>query len=469
MSQQNQQAAPSPLKRALQAIEALQGQLDAVTQKQREPIAVIGMACRFPGGADTPEKFWQLLRNQVDAVVEMPRARRLDASLQEHAPESLSPLWGGFLAHVDTFDAPFFGISPREAKLMDPQQRLLLEVGWEALEAAQIVPERLFNQPTGVFIGMCVAEYAHLLLHDQLHASGESQADDKLYRMTGSGLSVAAGRLAYTFGFRGPAVVVDTACSSSLVAVHQACQSLRTGECNLALAGGVNLILFDNWAPTPDDRMNAPDGRCKTFDAAADGFGRGEGCGVVVLKRLSDALADGDPILAVIRGSAVNQDGRSSGLSAPSGPSQQEVMQQALRVAGVKPEQVGYIEAHGTGTTLGDPIEIGAINALFGKRTDPLWVGSVKTNFGHLEGAAGIAGLIKLVLSLHHGEIAPHLHFQHPNPYIDWEDSPVQVPTERTPWPGGERIGGISSFGISGTNAHIVLASAPHSEDAVDA
>ncbi|MCB0124867.1 MAG: type I polyketide synthase, partial [Caldilineaceae bacterium] len=274
---------------------------------------------------------------------------------------------------------------------------------------------------------------------------------------------------AYTFGLRGPAVVVDTACSSSLVAVHQACQSLRAGECNLALTGGVNLILFDNWAPTPDDRMNAPDGRCKTFDAAADGFGRGEGCGVVVLKRLSDALADGDPILAVIRGSAVNQDGRSSGLSAPSGPSQQEVIQQALRNAGVKPAQVGYIEAHGTGTTLGDPIEIGAINALFGKRADPLWVGSVKTNFGHLEGAAGIAGLIKLVLSLHHGEIAPHLHFQHPNPYIDWEDSPVQVPTERTPWPGNERIGGISSFGISGTNAHIVLAAAPQAAGETDA
>ncbi|MCX6047085.1 MAG: polyketide synthase, partial [Chloroflexi bacterium] len=452
MSQEtNSQAALMP--RIMRALDKATAQLEEIKYKASEPIAILGMGCRFPGGSDTPEQFWQLLARGTDAVIEMPRPRR-------HATgAALSACYGGFLAEIDHFDPTFFGISPRETVWMDPQQRLLLEVGWEALEAAYLVPATLFNSVTGVFVGLCSYDYALRTRYQQINSP-----QDELHQMTGMALSVAAGRLAYTFGFTGPAVVVDTACSASLVAVHQACQSLRQRECQIALAGGVNLIMDDQWATgraAAADRMFAVDGRCKTFDAAANGFGRGEGCGMVVLKRLSDAQAAGDPILAIIRGSMVNQDGRSSGLSAPSGPAQQTVIRQALRNAGVEPAQVGYIEAHGTGTALGDPIEIGALNAVFGKRTEPLWVGSVKTNFGHLEGAAGIANLIKAVLVLQHGQIPPHLHFQNPNPYIDWAESPVQIPQRMTDWPSERRIAGVSSFGISGTNAHIILEEAP--------
>ncbi|MCX6049753.1 MAG: beta-ketoacyl synthase N-terminal-like domain-containing protein, partial [Chloroflexi bacterium] len=439
------------LQQSAMTVQKLKTRLNAYS----EPIAIIGMGCRFPGDSHNPELFWQLLAQGRDAVMPMPVDRRSGPSHQTASP----PYAGGFLAQVDRFDAAFFGISPRETNLMDPQQRLLLEVGWEALENAALVPEALFNSLTGLFIGMSSYDYATLIQEQAIDS-----AQDELYQVTGIAPSVAAGRLAYTFGFTGPAVVVDTACSASLVAVHQACQSLRQRECHLALAGGVHLILSDRWAASgsqTEGSMFALDGRCKTFDAAADGFGRGEGCGLVVLKRLSDAQADGDTILAVIRGSAINQDGRSSGLSAPSGPSQQAVIRQALQNAGLEPDQVGYIEAHGTGTKLGDPIEIGALNAVFGRRADPLWVGSVKTNFGHLEGAAGIAGLIKVVLGLQHGQIPPNLHFHQPNPYIDWHNAPIQIPVALLDWPSDKKIAGISSFGISGTNAHIVVEGMP--------
>ena len=447
------------MKDAVQKIKQLQTQLDTVTQKQTEPIAIIGMGCRFPGSSNNPEQYWQLLAQGIDGVTLMPAARR---AFPEYAA-SLPPCYGGFLERIDTFDPAFFRISPREARIMDPHQRLLLETSWEALESAGLVPDSLFNSLTGVFIGLCNFEYGVYMSHQE-----RLTAEDEMHMITGLTLSASAGRLAYTFGFTGPAFVVDTACSSSLVALHQACQSLRAGECHLALAGGVNLLVNDFGLANGDgaaDRMHALDGRCKTFDAAANGFGRGEGCGMVVLKRLADAQADGDTILALIRGSMVNQDGRSSGFSAPSGPSQQTVIRQALQKAGVEPQQVSYIEAHGTGTTLGDPIEIGALNAVFRKRSEPLWVGSVKTNFGHLEGAAGVASVIKTVLAFQHGQIPPHLNFHTPNPYIDWEGSPVRIPTTLTEWQptsaANTRIAGISSFGISGTNAHVILAEAP--------
>ncbi|MEM7125068.1 MAG: SDR family NAD(P)-dependent oxidoreductase [Chloroflexota bacterium] len=451
--------------RIIQALDEATSQLEELKYKEREPIAILGVGCRFPGDSDTPEQFWQLLANGVDAVVNMPNHRRADSASAGQATDDRASAWyGGFLTQVDQFEPEFFGISPRETNLMDPQQRLLLEVSWEALESAGLVPESLLHSPTGVFVGICNSDYSWLLHSQKVHAP-----QDELYLTTGAAQSVAAGRLAYSFGFTGPAVAVDTACSSSLVALHQACQSLRQNECNLALAGGVNLILNEQWVTEgvhAEDRLHASDGRCKTFDAAANGFGRGEGCGMVVLKRLSDAKADGDPILAVIRGSMVNQDGRSSGLSAPSGPSQQSVIQKALNNAELNPEQISYIEAHGTGTTLGDPIEIGALNAVFGRRKTPLWIGSVKTNFAHLEGAAGIAGLIKVLLSIQHGQIPPHLHLKNPNPYIDWNESIIQVPLALTDWPAGERTAGISSFGISGTNAHIIVQEASSDESA---
>jgi 3-oxoacyl-(acyl-carrier-protein) synthase/acyl carrier protein len=416
-----------------------------------EPIAVIGMACRFPGRSATPEAFWDLLQEGRDGVIPLPAARRGGRTTP-------APL-GGFLERVDGFDAAFFGIAPREAVAMDPQQRLLLEVGWEALEGAGLRPEPLAQQPVGVFVGSSSNDYA-LLTH--AHAVESAQAE--LHRITGLSQASLAGRLAYVLGFTGPALQIDTACSSSLVAMHQASQSLRLGECDLALAGGVNLILNEGWvaeAVAAEDRLHAQDGRCRTFDAAANGFGRGEGCGLLVLKRLADAERDGDPIVGVIRGSMVNQDGRSSGYSAPSGPAQQAVVRQALRQAGVSPAQVGYVEAHGTGTTLGDPIEVGALTAVFAEREEPLWVGSVKSNIAHLEGAAGVAGVIKVLLGLQRGVIPPNLHFVQPNPYIDWASSPIQVPVAPTAWPAERRIAGVSSFGISGTNAHVVVAEAP--------
>ncbi len=453
----------SPIKRALLEIRELRAQVETLEQAQNEPVAIIGVGLRFPGGAVDAETFWQLLRDGVDTVIDIP-SERWDIQ-QFYDPDPAKPgkmttRYGTFLADIDRFDAAFFGISPREATSMDPQQRILLETTWEAVENAGLAPERLFNTQTGVFVGIANNDYFRMVVRDL------EKIDT--YASTGGTLSVASGRIAYLLGLRGPAISIDTACSSSLTAVHLACQSLHSKECNLALAGGVNLIL------TPEANINfskatgmmAHDGRCKTFDAAADGYVRGEGSAMIVLKRLSDALADGDNILAVVRGSAINQDGRSSGLTAPNGPSQEAVIRAALANAGVEPRQVSYVETHGTGTSLGDPIEVQALGAVYGQDRDParpLQIGSVKTNVGHLEAAAGIAGLLKAVIALQHGYIPPHLHFKTPNPHIAWADYPLAIPTQGMDWEpvDGRRIAGVSSFGFSGTNAHVILEEVP--------
>ncbi|MGQ3195996.1 MAG: SDR family NAD(P)-dependent oxidoreductase [Hydrogenophaga sp.] len=455
-------AALSPLKRAFLALEDAQSRLAAMERAAREPIAVIGLGCRVPGGGNDADSFWRLMRDGVDAIGPTPADRWDMDALYDADPEvpgRIATRQGGFLGPVDQFDAGFFGIAPREAQGMDPQQRLLLEVSWEALENAGQAPDRLEGSRTGVYVGVTASDYAYMQL-----MSGDRSLLDAHFT-SGMAHSIVSGRLSYLLGLQGPSLTLDTACSSSLVAVHLACQALRSGECRMALAGGVNLILSpDLYIALSHSRMLAPDGRCKTFDASADGFARGEGCGMVVLKRLSDAQADGDRVLAVIRGSAVNQDGPSSGLTAPNGPAQEAVIREALARAGVAPHEVGLVEAHGTGTQLGDPLEVQALGAVFGKeREQPLWLASVKTNIGHLEAAAGITGLIKLVLSLQHREIPAHLHFKTPSPHIPWADHALRVPTEHTPWQpiGGRRIAGVSSFGFSGTNAHVVLEEAP--------
>ncbi|HTN88888.1 MAG TPA: SDR family NAD(P)-dependent oxidoreductase [Sorangium sp.] len=422
-----------------------------------EPIAVVGLSCRFPGGGDHPDALWDALKRGVDAIQPIPATRWPADAIPGDLPGTR---WAGLLDAVDGFDARFFGISPREATSLDPQQRLLLEVAWEALEDAGHPPERLMGSRTGVFVGMAAQDYQHRV------AALDVQELD-VYCATGTWASTAAGRLSYVFGLEGPSMTVDTACSSSLVALHLACQSLRSGESDLALAGGVSLILSPlTMCLVGQTQALAPDGRCRTFDAGASGYVRAEGCGVVVLKRLSDAQRDGDRIWALVRGSAVNQDGRSAGLTAPSVLAQQALVRKALESAGVAPSQVGYIEAHGTGTSLGDPIELQALAEVLGRpRPDglPCWLGSVKTNLGHLEAASGVAGFIKAVLSLHHGAIPRHLHFQTLNPRISLEGTPFAIPVAEVPWPPGEapRIAGVSSFGISGTNAHVVLEEAP--------
>lgn len=451
----------SPLKQAFLKLEEMQSKLEAMERRQTEPIAIIGMACRFPGGANDPESFWQLCKSGVDAIQEVP-SDRWDLNTYYHpAPETPGKIYtrrGGFLEQVDEFDASFFGLAPREVVSLDPQQRLLLEVSWEALENAAQAPDRLSGSSSGVFVGINSDDYK------QLHLTSGEVSDLNAYTFTGNTSSVAAGRLSYFLGLQGPTLSVDTACSSSLVAVHLAIMSLRAGECRLALAGGVNLMLSEHLNIVLC-RMQAlsADGCCKTFDAGADGYGRGEGCGVVVLKRLRDAVADNDNILALIRGTAINHDGKSSGLTVPNGLAQQRLISAALANAKVEPTQVSYVEVHGTGTALGDPIEVEALAAVLGKGRrshQPLALGSVKTNIGHLEAAAGIAGLIKVVLAMQHGELSPHLHLKKLNPAISWEELPVVIPTELTSWPSADRqrrLAGVSSFGMSGTNAHVVL------------
>ncbi len=451
----------SPRRLALLAA-GLEERLNAVEQARNEPIAVIGMGCRFPGGASSPQAFWDLLLSGRDAISEIPRDRwNIDDYYDTDAdkPGKMATRWGGFVEGHDRFDAPFFGISPREAASMDPQQRMLLEVTWEALEHAATAPEKLAGSKTGVFVGMCNADYARLRL-------GGSPERIDAYVATGSAPSIAAGRISYVLDLRGPSIAIDTSCSSSLVAVHLACQSLRSGDCSLALTGGSNSILAPETTITLSrSHMMAPDGRCKAFDASADGFVRGEGCGILVLKRLSDALRDHDRILGVIRGSAVGQDGRSSGLTAPNGPAQENVMREAMAAAGVQPSEPGYLEAHGTGTSLGDPIEVRALGRVLGEGRSPdhpLLLGSVKTNIGHLESAAGVAGIIKVILAFEHRTIPPHLHLKTINPHITL-DFPCRIPTSATPWEPakGPRIAGVSSFGFSGTNAHIILEEPP--------
>lgn len=449
-----------PPQRVMLLAAQLQARVDALENQRVEPIAIVGMSCRFPGGANSPEAFWDLLKNGVDAISEIPADRWNIDEYYDPDPEKpgkMSTRYGGFLRDVDLFDAHFFSIAPREATGLDPQQRMLLELTWEALERAGQSPDKLMDSQTGVFVGISGNDYFHLQKE-----TGIENID--AYLASGNAHSIASGRLSYTFGLRGPSFPVDTACSSSLVATHLAVQSLRSGECRMAVVGGVNLILTPETTITLSKaHMLSPDGRCKAFDSRADGFVRSEGGGVILLKRLSDAIADGDHILALVRGSAVNQDGRSNGLTAPNGPSQEDVIRAALTSGRITPQQVSYVEAHGTGTSLGDPIEVQALAAVLGEnRADPLMIGSVKTNLGHLESAAGIAGLIKTVLMLQHEQIPPHLHLQNPNPHIPWSELPITIPTQLTPWTNdGETFAGISSFGFSGTNSHIILSTAP--------
>ena len=418
-------------------------------EQLNDPIAIIGMGCRFPGSS-SPEDFWRILQNGNDAITAVPSGR-WDSSQYPSATRH-----GGFLDTIDLFDPLFFGISPREAECMDPQQRLLLEVTREALESAFLPPDTLAGTKTGVFVGISSHDYAD-----------RQRGELAFYLGTGNAQSIAANRISYTFDLRGPSLSVDTACSSSLVAVHQACQSLRHGESDTAIVGGVNIILSPDLSCIFSQAgMLAENGRCKTFDASADGYVRGEGCGVVILKRLSDALADGNPILASIRGSAVNQDGRSNGLTAPNGISQQAVIRAALTNGKIHPDQVGYVEAHGTGTFLGDPIEYNSLVNVFSPRSSnssPCYVGSVKTNIGHLEAAAGIAGLIKAVLMLKYAQIPPNLHLKELNPHLPANSFPMTVPRHLEPWEEHEhpRIAGVSSFGFGGTNAHVVVQEAP--------
>jgi acyl transferase domain-containing protein/thioesterase domain-containing protein/acyl carrier protein len=426
-----------------------------------EPIAIIGMGCRFPG-ANGLTAFWRLLQNGVDAISEVPPDRWSTHEFYDPDPSipgKTNTRWGGFLRDVDQFDSQFFGISPREATRMDPQQRILLEVAWEALEDAGLASEQLSGSRTGVYIGISGNEYGQIQLGNPSLIDG--------YAGTGNALSIAANRISYFFNFQGPSIALDTACSSSLVAVHLACNSLWQGESELALSGGVNLIL------SPAVTINftkagamASDGRCKTFDARADGYVRSEGAGVVVLKPLSQALADGDPIYALIRGSAISQDGRSNGLMAPNPQAQEKVLRMALRQAGVTPDQIQYVETHGTGTFLGDPIEIQALAAVLAPGRSPdnaCAIGSVKTNLGHMEAAAGVAGLIKVALALKHATLPASLHFETPNPNIPFDKIPLHVQSNTTPWPKASEpaLAGVSSFGFGGTNAHIVLEEAP--------
>ncbi len=426
-------------------------------------IAIIGLGCRFPGGANAPQAFWELLKQGFDGITEVPPDRWDIDTVYDPDPEAPGKMYvrrGGFLdVSIDTFDANFFGISPREAEYMDPQQRLLLEVAWEALENACINPLSLKGSKTGVFMGLCSHDYSDLI--------SKAQLTDLINAYLGSGNagSVLAGRLSYILGLQGPSMVLDTACSSSLVAIHTACKNLQSGECQLALAGGVNVIL------SPDVTINfckghmlAKDGYCKTFDAEADGYVRGEGCGVVVLKRLDDAIRDQDSILGVIRGTDVNQDGATSGLTVPNGEAQTALICCTLEQAKLEPNNIDYIEAHGTGTSLGDPIEVGALSNVFNGRKDlPLWLGTVKTNIGHLEAAAGVAGIIKTVLALNHEAIPPHLHFKQLNPRISLDSIPAKIPLTLTPWQRSSRprIAGVSSFGFSGTNAHVIIEEPP--------
>jgi myxalamid-type polyketide synthase MxaC len=441
------------LARVLESLKEARQRLEQVDRAKREALAIIGMGCRFPGAADSPDSYWSLIAEARDAVIDVPRDRWPHEMFfgEDEAVGKMRFRQAGFVDGIGSFDAAFFGISPREAERMDPQQRMLLQVAWDAIDDAGLNVESLAGSRTGVWVGVNSHDYLNLQLRD-------TESIDT-YTLVGGTSSIIANRLSYLLDLRGPSLAVDTACSTALVAVHLACQSLRSGECDLAIVGAVNLIIspFTTMAHVRGMPM-AADYRCKTFDARADGYVRGEGCGVIVLRRASDAARNGDAVWAQIRGSAINQDGRTNGLTAPNGLSQQAVIREALAVASIAPESIGYIEAHGTGTSLGDPIEVEALQQVYGaKRTEACALGSVKPNIGHLEAAAGIAGLIKVALTLHHKQIPAVRGFEQINPHIDLDPSQFVVPTKLTSWDTAIRRAAVSSFGAGGTNAHVVL------------